>query len=209
MAAFKSIVRSLHPPLICRCRWDIEVFFKELKQTLQLSDFLGNSAHAIRWQIWCGLIVHLLLRRLHSLNQCATPFSASSPSYEPACGTRKICRNCSGSMGQHLRRRAGAPGPNRPTSRGSPEIPWDSNPADATEKRPLTDPLPNHIPEHPHENASKSGAFALPFCPCGMIVEKYFPHCGKKGPIFPHNGKTFRQCSTQWKKCFHSVENSV
>lgn len=52
-----------------RCRWDIEVFFKELKQTLQLSDFLGNSAHAIRWQIWCGLLVHLLLRLLHYLNQ--------------------------------------------------------------------------------------------------------------------------------------------
>ena len=52
-----------------RCRWDIEVFFKELKQTLQLSDFLGNSEHAIRWQIWCGLIVHLLLRFLHYLSQ--------------------------------------------------------------------------------------------------------------------------------------------
>ena len=52
-----------------RCRWDIEVFFKELKQTLQLSDFLGNSEHAIRWQIWCGLLVHLLLRFLHYLSQ--------------------------------------------------------------------------------------------------------------------------------------------
>lgn len=52
-----------------RCRWDIEVFFKELKQTLQLSDFLGNSEHAIKWQIWCGLIVHLLLRFLHYLSQ--------------------------------------------------------------------------------------------------------------------------------------------
>ena len=52
-----------------RCRWDIEVFFKELKQTLQLSDFLGNSEHAIKWQIWCGLIVHLLLRFLHYQSQ--------------------------------------------------------------------------------------------------------------------------------------------
>ena len=52
-----------------RCRWDVEVFFKELKQTLQLSDFLGNSEHAIKWQIWCGLIVHLLLRFLHYLSQ--------------------------------------------------------------------------------------------------------------------------------------------
>ena len=52
-----------------RCRWDVEVFFKEIKQTLQLSDFLGNSAHAIKWQIWCGLLVHLLLRFLHYLSQ--------------------------------------------------------------------------------------------------------------------------------------------
>lgn len=47
-----------------RCRWDIEVFFKEIKQTLQLSDFLGYSANAVRWQIWMGLLVHLLMRCL-------------------------------------------------------------------------------------------------------------------------------------------------
>lgn len=43
-------------------RWDIEVFFKEIKQTVQLVDFLGNNANAVRWQIWAGLLVHLLLR---------------------------------------------------------------------------------------------------------------------------------------------------
>jgi hypothetical protein len=47
-----------------RCRWQIEVFFKEIKQTLQLCDFLGNSENAVRWQIWIGLLVHLLLRYL-------------------------------------------------------------------------------------------------------------------------------------------------
>jgi hypothetical protein len=47
-----------------RCRWDIEVFFKEIKQTLQLSDFLGHTANAVRWQIWMGLLVHLLTRCL-------------------------------------------------------------------------------------------------------------------------------------------------
>jgi len=31
-----------------RCRWDIEVFFKEIKQTLQLADFLGHSANAAK-----------------------------------------------------------------------------------------------------------------------------------------------------------------
>ena len=40
-------------------------------------------------------------------------------------------------------------------------------------------------------------------------MEKYFPHCGKTGPFFPHNGKCFRDFSTQWKECFHSVKNSV
>ncbi len=44
-------------------RWDIEVFFKEIKQTILLTD-LGNNANAVRWQIWAGLLVHLLLRFL-------------------------------------------------------------------------------------------------------------------------------------------------
>ncbi len=47
-----------------RCRWRIEVFFKQIKQTLQLSDFLGTSANAVRWQIWTALLVYLLLRYL-------------------------------------------------------------------------------------------------------------------------------------------------
>ncbi len=45
-----------------RCRWSIEVFFKELKQTLQLADFLGHNANAVRWQIWTALLLWLLLR---------------------------------------------------------------------------------------------------------------------------------------------------
>jgi hypothetical protein len=43
-------------------RWGIEVFFKQLKQTLQLADFLGNSAAAVRWQVWTALLMYLLLR---------------------------------------------------------------------------------------------------------------------------------------------------
>ncbi len=45
-----------------RCRWRIEVFFKELKQTLQLADFLGHNASAVRWQVWTALLGYLLLR---------------------------------------------------------------------------------------------------------------------------------------------------
>ena len=45
-----------------RARWGIEVFFKEIKQTLQLSDFMGYNENAVRWQIWTGLLAYLLLR---------------------------------------------------------------------------------------------------------------------------------------------------
>ena len=45
-----------------RCRWRIETFFKELKQTLQLADFLGHNANAVRWQVWTALLAYLLLR---------------------------------------------------------------------------------------------------------------------------------------------------
>ena len=58
-----------------RCRWEIEVFFKEIKQTLQLADFLGHSANAVQWQIWIGLLVHLLLRYLAYLHSWQHSFT--------------------------------------------------------------------------------------------------------------------------------------
>jgi hypothetical protein len=45
-----------------RCRWQIEAFFKQIKQTLQLADFLGHSANAVKWQLWTALMVYVLLR---------------------------------------------------------------------------------------------------------------------------------------------------
>ena len=45
-----------------RARWGIEVFFKELKQTLQLVDFMGYNEIAVRWQIWTALLGYVLLR---------------------------------------------------------------------------------------------------------------------------------------------------
>lgn len=58
-----------------RSRWDIETFFKEIKQTLQLADFLGHSANAVRWQMWIGLLVHLILRYLAHLSSWAHSFT--------------------------------------------------------------------------------------------------------------------------------------
>jgi len=45
-----------------KSRWGIEVFFKEIKQTLQLADFIGYNENAVRWQIWIALLVYILLR---------------------------------------------------------------------------------------------------------------------------------------------------
>lgn len=58
------------PRSVCdlyRRRWDIEVFFKQVKQTLKLSGFLGHSANAVRWQVYSALLVYVLLRFLAHL----------------------------------------------------------------------------------------------------------------------------------------------
>jgi len=53
------------PSSICelyKSRWSIEVFFNEIKQTLQIADFMGYNENAVRWQIWTALLVYILLR---------------------------------------------------------------------------------------------------------------------------------------------------
>ncbi len=58
-----------------RCRWQIEVFFKQIKQTLQLADFLGHNANAVRWQVWIALLVYVLLRYLSYLSKWGHSFT--------------------------------------------------------------------------------------------------------------------------------------
>jgi len=58
-----------------RARWEIEVFFKELKQTLQLADFIGTNENAVKWQTWTGLLTHLLLHYLKFLSGWNKAFS--------------------------------------------------------------------------------------------------------------------------------------
>lgn len=58
-----------------RARWTIEVFFKEIKQTLQLRDFVGTNEKAVKWQVWTGLLMHLLLRFLRHVSRWSHSFS--------------------------------------------------------------------------------------------------------------------------------------
>jgi putative transposase len=45
-------------------RWQIEIFFRLIKQTLRLKSFVGNSENAVLSQVYVAMIVHLLLAYL-------------------------------------------------------------------------------------------------------------------------------------------------
>lgn len=49
---------------IYKARWQIELFFKLLKQQLKIKTFVGTSANAVRIQIWTALIAVLIVRYL-------------------------------------------------------------------------------------------------------------------------------------------------
>ncbi|MBK7664591.1 MAG: IS4 family transposase [Sterolibacteriaceae bacterium] len=49
---------------IYKDRWQIELFFKAIKQNLKIKTFVGTSANAVKTQIWTALISMLLLRYL-------------------------------------------------------------------------------------------------------------------------------------------------
>jgi hypothetical protein len=49
---------------IYKDRWQIELFFKALKQNLKIKTFVGTSANALKVQVWTALIAMLLLKYL-------------------------------------------------------------------------------------------------------------------------------------------------
>jgi hypothetical protein len=54
---------------IYKDRWEIELFFKALKQNLRVKSFVGTSENALRIQIWTALIAILLLKWVHHLSK--------------------------------------------------------------------------------------------------------------------------------------------
>ena len=60
---------------IYKNRWQIEKFFKKLKQNFPLTYFLGDNINAIEIQIWCALIALMLLQVLHRENNSNLSFS--------------------------------------------------------------------------------------------------------------------------------------
>jgi len=44
-----------------RCRWQIELFFRWIKQNLRIKSFFGTSENAVRTQIWIAVTVYVLV----------------------------------------------------------------------------------------------------------------------------------------------------
>ena len=56
-------------------RWQIESFFKMLKQNLKIKTFVGTSENAVKIQVWTALIAILLLKYLKFLSKAKWHFS--------------------------------------------------------------------------------------------------------------------------------------
>jgi IS4 transposase len=44
-----------------RCRWQVELFFKWIKQHLRIKSFFGHSENAVKTQIWIAVAVYVLI----------------------------------------------------------------------------------------------------------------------------------------------------
>jgi len=44
-----------------KSRWQVELFFKWIKQHLRIKHFLGNSENAVKTQIWCAIATYVLI----------------------------------------------------------------------------------------------------------------------------------------------------
>jgi len=49
-----------------KIRWQIELFFKWMKQHLKIKSYLSTSENGFRIQVWCALLTFLLLRAIHN-----------------------------------------------------------------------------------------------------------------------------------------------
>ena len=63
---FKLAARTIAD--IYKARWQIELFFKWIKQNLKIKRFLGTSKNAVLTKIWIAMCVYLLLSYIKFLN---------------------------------------------------------------------------------------------------------------------------------------------
>lgn len=55
------LLSALTIALLYKCRWQVELFFKWIKQHLRLKAFYGTSENAVKTQIWIAICVYVLV----------------------------------------------------------------------------------------------------------------------------------------------------
>jgi hypothetical protein len=55
------VLPALTIALLYKCRWQVELFFKWLKQHLRINSFYGRSVNAVKTQIWIAISVYVLV----------------------------------------------------------------------------------------------------------------------------------------------------
>lgn len=58
-----------------KSRWQIEIFFREIKQNLHIKSFIGTTENAVMIQIWTALITILILKALKAMAKYAWQLS--------------------------------------------------------------------------------------------------------------------------------------
>jgi len=66
-------------------RWDIEIFFKLMKQNLQIKTFLGTSENAVKSQIFVAMIIYLLLELIRRV------YCKEKSAFSNFCEKVRIC----------------------------------------------------------------------------------------------------------------------
>ena len=55
------LLPALTIAMLYKCRWQIELFFKWIKQHLRIKSFFGTSENAVKTQIWIAITVYVLV----------------------------------------------------------------------------------------------------------------------------------------------------
>ena len=63
---------------IYKCRWQVELFFKWIKQHLRIKAFYGTTENALKTQIWIAISIYVLVaiikKRLQIWKAASTEF---------------------------------------------------------------------------------------------------------------------------------------
>jgi IS4 transposase len=84
---FKLSARTIAD--VYKDRWQVELFFKAIKQNLKIHAFVGNSRNAVLTQIWIALCTYLILSYLKLLSKTAGQSSLFCDYFRQICSRKK------------------------------------------------------------------------------------------------------------------------